>query len=207
MIFFSVEGFFGEGPPPAKTKAKVVSGGRNQPLDLGRLVGGGVGGHREGEDGVFVQRSAQEQVILDKLIPIDEATVQAHIIEERSEAIDQIHKGLVEINEMFTDLSKLIKDQDSEVAVICQNAGKGARQAGVCVCVKYSCCLYHLSAQMNRMLELKKLTIKYWRRIGYSKKLVLYRSMYLVFHVEQLATRGLVTGRHCFCCRLCYVAA
>lgn len=69
-----------------------------------------------------MQRSAQEQVILDKLIPVDEATVQAHIIEERAEAIEQIHKGLVEINDMFTDLSKLIKDQEVEVTTICDNA-------------------------------------------------------------------------------------
>jgi hypothetical protein len=112
----------------------VVSGGRNQPLDLGRLAGGGSGGSgggREGEDGVFVQRSEQEQVILDKLIPIDEATVQAHIIEERSEAIEQIHKGLVEINDMFTDLSQLIKEQDSEVTTICQNAGMGGMGCSV----------------------------------------------------------------------------
>jgi t-SNARE complex subunit (syntaxin) len=80
-------------------------------------------GSSEGEDGVFVQRSEQEQVILQKLIPIDEATVQAHIIEERSEAIEQIHKGLVEINEMFTDLSKMIKEQEGEVNSICHNAG------------------------------------------------------------------------------------
>ena len=99
--------------------SQVVSGGRNQPLDLGKIAGS----HSDAEDGVFVQRSAQEQVILEKLIPIDEATVQAHIIEERSEAIEQIHKGLVEINEMFTDLSKLIKQQEGEVATISQNAG------------------------------------------------------------------------------------
>jgi hypothetical protein len=118
----SLSGFFGGGAPPAKAKDKkaVVSGGRHQPLNLGKLAGGG--GHREGEDGVFVQRSEQEQVILDKLIPIDEATVQAHIIEERSEAIEQIHKGLVEINDMFTDLSKLIREQEGEVQVICSNA-------------------------------------------------------------------------------------
>ena len=114
-----VVGFFG-GDPPSKLKTnKVVSGGRNQPLDLGKLASGS---HKEGEDGVFVQRSAQEQVILDKLIPVDEATVQAHIIEERAEAIEQIHKGLVEINDMFTDLSKLIKDQEVEVTTICDNA-------------------------------------------------------------------------------------
>ena len=103
----------------------MVSGGRNQPLDLGKLASGGRrnDGSTGAEDGVFVQRSAQEQVILDKLIPIDEATVQAHIIEERSEAIEQIHKGLVEINEMFTDLSQMIKQQESEVATISNNAG------------------------------------------------------------------------------------
>ena len=113
--------FLVKGGASPKPKAnKVVSGGRNQPLDLGRLAGGR---GRDGEEGVFVQRSEQEQVILDKLIPIDEATVQAHIIEERSEAIEQIHKGLVEINDMFTDLSKLIKEQESEVTVICHNAG------------------------------------------------------------------------------------
>mmetsp|Transcript_30045 Transcript_30045/g.55798 ORF Transcript_30045/g.55798 Transcript_30045/m.55798 type:complete len:317 (+) Transcript_30045:261-1211(+) len=113
----SEEGFFGA--PPPKVSNKVVSGGRNQPLDLGKLASGS---HKDAEDGVFVQRSAQEQVILDKLIPVDEATVQAHIIEERSEAIEQIHKGLVEINDMFTDLSKLIKEQEVEVSTICDNA-------------------------------------------------------------------------------------
>lgn len=114
----SEEGFFSDAQPQAR-KSKVVSGGRNQPLDLGKLTGGT---QSQAEDGVFVQRTAQEQVILEKLIPIDEATVQAHIIEERSEAIEQIHKGLVEINEMFTDLSQLIKQQEGEVTSIVKNA-------------------------------------------------------------------------------------
>lgn len=97
---------------------RVVSGGRNQPLNLGNLTKG----NYDDEDGVFVRRTEQEQDILQKLVPIDEATVQAHIIEERAVAIDQIHKSLVEINDMFTDFSHLVKQQEGEVMTIVKNA-------------------------------------------------------------------------------------
>ena len=45
----------------------------------------------------------------------DEATVMQEIIEERSDAIDDIYKGLVEVNKMFRDLSEIVKDNQVRI--------------------------------------------------------------------------------------------
>lgn len=85
-------------------------------------------------DGDFVDRTTQELMIEQKLIPIDESTVMQEIIDDRHTEIvkvrleflcsgclldhnnvcffSQIHKGLVELNEMFTDLSRMVKEQE-----------------------------------------------------------------------------------------------
>eukprot|EP00602_Paraphysomonas_sp_CaronLab_P000835 CAMPEP_0185029148 /NCGR_PEP_ID=MMETSP1103-20130426/15277_1 /TAXON_ID=36769 /ORGANISM="Paraphysomonas bandaiensis, Strain Caron Lab Isolate" /LENGTH=416 /DNA_ID=CAMNT_0027563787 /DNA_START=185 /DNA_END=1435 /DNA_ORIENTATION=- len=95
----------------------VTSGGRNVPLSLSvsNL------NSDSAVDGVFMKRTEQEKIILQKLKPVDQATVQGHIIEERAVAIEEIHKGLVEVNEMFNDLSKIIKDQQVDVDTIFAN--------------------------------------------------------------------------------------
>lgn len=69
-------------------------------------------GNEEPEDGDFVDRVTHEQLIERRLVPIDESTVMQEIIEDRSVEIEKIHKGLVEINEMFTDLSRIVKEQE-----------------------------------------------------------------------------------------------
>eukprot|EP00599_Poterioochromonas_sp_BG-1_P002145 CAMPEP_0173142964 /NCGR_PEP_ID=MMETSP1105-20130129/6397_1 /TAXON_ID=2985 /ORGANISM="Ochromonas sp., Strain BG-1" /LENGTH=494 /DNA_ID=CAMNT_0014056447 /DNA_START=285 /DNA_END=1769 /DNA_ORIENTATION=- len=75
----------------------------------------------EVEDGVFVDRSTQDLIISSKLIPIDEVTVMQEIIDERSVEIEKIHKGLVEVNNLFVDLSKLVKEQQVEIDTIYGN--------------------------------------------------------------------------------------
>jgi hypothetical protein len=73
------------------------------------------------EDGVFVERSQHEKMIEAKLKPIDEATVMQELIEERSEEITKVHKGLLEVNEMFVDLSRIVKSQEIEILNIFDN--------------------------------------------------------------------------------------
>eukprot|EP00604_Paraphysomonas_vestita_P002809 CAMPEP_0174818838 /NCGR_PEP_ID=MMETSP1107-20130205/1739_1 /TAXON_ID=36770 /ORGANISM="Paraphysomonas vestita, Strain GFlagA" /LENGTH=301 /DNA_ID=CAMNT_0016031295 /DNA_START=507 /DNA_END=1412 /DNA_ORIENTATION=- len=103
----------------SSTSSGVVSGGRNVPLSLSFS---NISPSSDGsEDGMFVQRTEEELIIEQKLIPIDEAEIQARIIEERSAAIEEIHKGLCEVNEMFTDLSKFIKNQQGDVDKILLN--------------------------------------------------------------------------------------
>jgi hypothetical protein len=64
------------------------------------------------EDGVFVERSIQELMIDQKLVAIDEATIMEEIIEDRSQEINKVHKGLVELNEVFVEISRLVKEQE-----------------------------------------------------------------------------------------------
>ncbi len=77
-------------------------------------------------DGVFVDRHQHELMIEQRLKPVDEATVMAEIIEERAVEIQKIHKGIVEVNEMFADLSKFVKGQQGEIDAIFQNADEAA---------------------------------------------------------------------------------
>ena len=50
-------------------------------------------------------------------------------------------EGLVEINDMFNDLSKLIKEQDLEVNVIVQNAGAYEYKTYTHICLYICVCL------------------------------------------------------------------
>lgn len=56
-----------------------------------------------------------------KLRPVDEATVMQELIEERAQEISKVHKGIVEVNEMFVDLSRIVKEQEIEIDTIFQN--------------------------------------------------------------------------------------
>eukprot|EP01039_Chlorochromonas_danica_P006962 gene6962-7702_t len=73
------------------------------------------------QDGVFVERSIQEQIIDQKLVAIDEATIMQEIIEDRSTEILKVHKGLVELNEVFVEISKLVKEQETDMNQILGN--------------------------------------------------------------------------------------
>lgn len=117
----------------------VVQSGQKGAFDPS-IFGGGGGGTSGGnpfddQEGVFVERSVQELMIDQKLVAIDEATIMQEIIDDRSNEIKkvrqscslgmvigivhvsycdcfQVHQGLVEINEMFVEISKLVKEQE-----------------------------------------------------------------------------------------------
>jgi hypothetical protein len=72
-------------------------------------------------DGVFVERSIQELMIDQKLIAVDEATIMQEIIDDRSHEIQKVHKGLVELNEVFVEISKLVKEQETGMNTILGN--------------------------------------------------------------------------------------
>jgi hypothetical protein len=42
---------------------------------------------------------------------VDEATVMQSIIDEREVEIKKIHKGIVQVQDMFVDLSRIVKEQ------------------------------------------------------------------------------------------------
>lgn len=73
------------------------------------------------EEGVFVDRTMQERLIEQKLRPVDEATVMQEIIDERTAEITKVHRGIVEVQEMFRDLSNLVKEQQIEIDKIYDN--------------------------------------------------------------------------------------
>jgi t-SNARE complex subunit (syntaxin) len=47
--------------------------------------------------------------------------VNEAIIQERSEAITQVHRGIVELREVFTDFAKLVNDQQVGIDAISKN--------------------------------------------------------------------------------------
>eukprot|EP01035_Chromulina_nebulosa_P017700 gene17700-23290_t len=73
------------------------------------------------QDGVFVDRTFQERMIEQKLKPVDEATVLQTIIDERAVEIEKVHKGILQVQEMFIDLSKLVKEQEINIEKIYDN--------------------------------------------------------------------------------------
>ena len=78
------------------------------------------------DDGVFVDRQQHELLIEQRLKPVDEATIMQEIIDERAVEIEKMHKGIVEVNEMFRDLSKFVKGQQFEIDAIFQNSEEAA---------------------------------------------------------------------------------
>ena len=77
-------------------------------------------------DGVFVDRHQHELMIEQKLKPVDEATIMQEIIEERAVEIEKMNKGIIEVNDMFVDLSRIVKEQQFEINSIFQNAEESA---------------------------------------------------------------------------------
>ena len=65
-----------------------------------------------------------------KLVPVDEGTIMQDIINERNEEIEQMHKGLVEVNSMFIDLGMLVKEQGDSIQLIFENTEKAKDTAG-----------------------------------------------------------------------------
>lgn len=126
----------------SKKKSSAVKSGSAKAFDPSMFANTGnnnnhimitsrLGEEDEIEDGVFVDRSKQDLLISQKLIPIDETTVMQEIIDERSREIEKIHVGIVELNEMFKDLSRLVKEQEEEIGTICENIDTANAQTKV----------------------------------------------------------------------------
>lgn len=94
------------------SRGKGVSGGQGafDPRIFSTPSSSGQG--FDAQDGVFVERSMAEVMIDQKLVAVDEATVMQEIIDERHTEIKKVHKGLVELNEVFVEISKLVKEQE-----------------------------------------------------------------------------------------------
>jgi hypothetical protein len=101
-----------------KGAVKSGSAGAFNPAIFGS---GGKNGGKDLDDGDFVDRTTQELMIEQRLIPVDESTVMQDILDDRHTEIEKIHQGLTEINEMFTDLSRMVKEQESEIGEIYGN--------------------------------------------------------------------------------------
>mmetsp|Transcript_57068 Transcript_57068/g.100193 ORF Transcript_57068/g.100193 Transcript_57068/m.100193 type:complete len:463 (-) Transcript_57068:126-1514(-) len=76
----------------------------------------------DSDQGLFVDRNKRDLQIMEKFVAIDEATVMQEIIDERDVEIKKVHTGLVQVNEMFTDLARLVKEQEVEIEHIFDNA-------------------------------------------------------------------------------------
>lgn len=99
---------------------------------LGPGAAGGGSGNRgagmdddEQEDGVFVDRTQHERMIEQMLKPVDEATVMQELIDERAVEIQKVSKGIMQVNEMFADLSRIVKEQQVEIDTIFKNVEQG----------------------------------------------------------------------------------
>ena len=77
------------------------------------------------DDGSFVEQSTHDRLISQKLLPVDEAAVMQDLIEERGEEISRVHKGIVEINAMFVDLSRIVGEQGLLIESIWSNVDEG----------------------------------------------------------------------------------
>ena len=86
----------------------------------------GGGDPSRNNDGVFVDRHTHELMIEQKLKPVTEETIMESIIEERSIEIEKINKGIIQVNEMFLDLSSIVKQQQNEIETIFTNAEESA---------------------------------------------------------------------------------
>lgn len=80
-----------------------------------------LGADGEPAHGVFMDRSRKELQILEKFVPVDQATVMQEIIDERHVEILKVNKGLREVNDMFKDLARLVQEQESDIQEIFQN--------------------------------------------------------------------------------------
>ena len=111
-------------PPMAPVLSSGVTGGRGafNPSILAPPNNGAPSWAKDDvDDGIFVDRTMHELIIEQRLKAIDEATIMQEIVNERNEEITKVHKGLVEINEMFVDLSKIVKHQQAEIDRIFDN--------------------------------------------------------------------------------------
>jgi hypothetical protein len=100
----------------------AVTGGNAKAFNPSLLTAGPVDPDAAGQDGVFLDRLTHEQMIAKKFVAVDQATVMQEIIEERSEEISKVKQGLLEVNEMFEDLARIVKNQEVEIDAIYDQA-------------------------------------------------------------------------------------
>jgi len=92
-------------------------------------IGGGSGGRRggrsppaasasTGKSGRYVTREERDRYVNERLMVQDNVNINNSIIEERDEAMKDIHKNLVEVREVFADLADLVADQDHSIKLI-----------------------------------------------------------------------------------------
>lgn len=123
----------------SKSTKNGIASGIASGVGAGSVKGGNQGafnpsllatpGHSTGElnldDGCFVDQNMHDRLVAQKLHPVDEASVMQEIIDERNEEINKLHKGIVEINEMFVDLSRIVGEQGILIESIWSNVDEG----------------------------------------------------------------------------------
>jgi syntaxin 7 len=77
------------------------------------------------DEGLFVDQTMHERLIMQRLQPVNEAEVLSEIVQERNQEIGKLHKGIVEINEMFVDLSRIVGEQGLLIDSIWINLDEG----------------------------------------------------------------------------------
>lgn len=102
-----------------------VKGGNQGAFNPSLLTAGHSTGELNLDDGCFVDQNMHDRLIAQKLHPVDEASVMQEIIDERNEEINKLHKGIVEINEMFVDLSRIVGEQGILIESIWSNVDEG----------------------------------------------------------------------------------
>ena len=68
--------------------------------------------------GRYVTRAERDRFVNERLVVQDHVDLNSEIIEEREEAMRDIHKNLVEVREVFADLAELVQDQDHSIKLI-----------------------------------------------------------------------------------------
>lgn len=103
--------------PPLQHQQKTVGMGSKANFSLPSTKGSVDGA----TDGVFLDRTAQEREIESRLIAVDESEVMQEIIEDRSKDIIKMNRSIVEVNEMFVDLSRLVQQQQIYIDTVFNN--------------------------------------------------------------------------------------
>ena len=70
------------------------------------------------EQGRYVTRAERDRFVNEKLVIQDQINVNNEIIEERDEAMRDIHKNLWKSGKFSADLAELVQDQDHSIKLI-----------------------------------------------------------------------------------------
>jgi hypothetical protein len=91
----------------------------------GSMGGLGEDGSLSLDEGLFVDQTMHERLIMQRLQPVNESEVLSEIVQERNQEIGKLHRGIVEINEMFVDLSRIVGEQGLVIDSIWINIDEG----------------------------------------------------------------------------------